>query len=438
VLIVDEAQTMSPELLEQVRLLTNLETDRQKLLQIILIGQPELRDMLALPSMRQIAQRITGRYHLEPLTADDTAVYIAHRLKVAGGQPAIFSPRAVRRLFRLSRGIPRLINVIADRALLAAYTRDELRVGPRLVRQAATEVFGRPPARPGRWPWAAVATGLLLIGFAATRLHDADPETLELALADAVTSPAEPAGTAQPAFATIGADANVADPGDGGDVANGDGDTAGSADVAAISALLAAAPTDMKPALGDLFALWGLNYDPSGAACYQAEAAGLACLTVDVEDIGELRQLARPALVELIDPVTLQGHWVTLTAISEDHADVMVQGMHGTIPLNELTRVPSQYPTLLFRPAIRHDSGSFGQGLRDPGVLWLRRALEDLTGEDLQSAEPDLYDEVLADAVARYQARAGLEIDGVVGDRTLIGIQTELGLIGVPLTTEPD
>ena len=91
VLIVDEAQTLSPELLEQVRLLTNLETSKQKLLQIILIGQPELRELLDRPEMRQIAQRITGRYHLEPLTKDDTRAYVGHRLRVAGAQSEIFT-----------------------------------------------------------------------------------------------------------------------------------------------------------------------------------------------------------------------------------------------------------------------------------------------------------------------------------------------------------
>src|SRR6188508_2873258 len=112
VLIVDEAQTLSPELLEQVRLLTNLETAKQKLLQIILIGQPELRELLARNDMRQLAQRITGRYHLEPLTRDETTAYIEHRLKVAGAIGPIFSASAKRELFRLSGGVPRMINVI--------------------------------------------------------------------------------------------------------------------------------------------------------------------------------------------------------------------------------------------------------------------------------------------------------------------------------------
>ena len=143
VLIVDEAQTLDAELLEQVRLLTNLETTRQKLLQIILIGQPELRDLLARPDMRQIAQRITGRFHLEPLSRAETGAYVQHRMRVAGAQHEVFTAGAVRELFRRSGGIPRLINVVADRALLAAYTIDSPRISGRLVRRAAAEVFGR-------------------------------------------------------------------------------------------------------------------------------------------------------------------------------------------------------------------------------------------------------------------------------------------------------
>jgi general secretion pathway protein A len=114
--------------------------------------------------MRQIAQRITGRYHLEPLTVADASVYVAHRMKVAGGRPGIFSEPAIRQLYRLSRGIPRLMNVIADRALLAAYSRDEHRIGPQLVRRAADEVFGR-PSTSRWWPWATTAIGLLAVLF---------------------------------------------------------------------------------------------------------------------------------------------------------------------------------------------------------------------------------------------------------------------------------
>jgi general secretion pathway protein A len=171
VLIVDEAQTLSPELLEQVRLLTNLETAKKKLLQIILIGQPELKQLLDRPEMRQIAQRVTGRYHLEPLSQDDATVYIRHRMKVAGAHAEVFAPRAVRQIYRLTGGIPRLINVVADRALLAAYTQERTQIDAKLVRRAAAEVFGKSERRPW-WPWAAAAAGLAVFAVTTTTLRD--------------------------------------------------------------------------------------------------------------------------------------------------------------------------------------------------------------------------------------------------------------------------
>ncbi|MFO0336732.1 MAG: ExeA family protein, partial [Pseudomonadota bacterium] len=133
VVIVDEAQQLATDVLEQVRLLTNLETETRKLLQIILVGQPELREVLARNDLRQLAQRITGRYHLDPLTRPETAAYVRHRLQVAGATTEIFTPPALAELHRLSSGIPRIVNVIADRALLGAYTAEQHRVTPALV-----------------------------------------------------------------------------------------------------------------------------------------------------------------------------------------------------------------------------------------------------------------------------------------------------------------
>src|SRR5690606_35061328 len=124
VLIIDEAQNLSREVLEQVRLLTSLETETQKLLQIILIGQPELREMLARNDLRQLAQRVTGRYHLNPLSREETAAYVRHRLRIAGATQEIFTRGALAELHRASGGIPRLVNVIGDRALLGGFTED--------------------------------------------------------------------------------------------------------------------------------------------------------------------------------------------------------------------------------------------------------------------------------------------------------------------------
>ena len=160
VLIVDEAQNLSAEVLEQVRLLTNLETESQKLLQIILIGQPELRELLGRNDLRQLAQRITARFHLQPLAREDTIAYVRHRLRVAGASSEIFSRAALREVHRLSGGVPRVINIICDRALLGAYTEDQHQVSPALVRRAASEIFGERLAP--AWLTPVIAAGLLL------------------------------------------------------------------------------------------------------------------------------------------------------------------------------------------------------------------------------------------------------------------------------------
>ncbi len=161
VLVVDEAQNLAAETLEQIRLLTNLETETQKLLQIILIGQPELRDMLARVELRQLAQRMTARYHLSPLTRSESAAYIQHRLRVAGSAGEIFTRGALAELHSHTEGIPRLLNIIADRALLGAYALERHEVNATLVRRAASEVLGRRLAP--RWlPWLAVGAAALL------------------------------------------------------------------------------------------------------------------------------------------------------------------------------------------------------------------------------------------------------------------------------------
>jgi general secretion pathway protein A len=158
VLIIDEAQNLSADVLEQLRLLTNLETSERKLLQIILIGQPELRDMLARPELEQLAQRVIARFHLGALSETETAQYIRHRMAIAGlNAPLPFDRPARQRIHEWSRGVPRRINLLCDRALLGAYSASKSRINVEIVDQAAAEVFGKPPSgRLARW-WARLA-----------------------------------------------------------------------------------------------------------------------------------------------------------------------------------------------------------------------------------------------------------------------------------------
>lgn len=164
VVLIDEAQSLKPHVLEQLRLLSNLETEREKLLTVVLVGQPELRDMLDQPALRQLSQRITSRSHLDPLNLEQTRSYVRHRLVVAGGSGSEISDHAVQRVFLLSGGVPRLVNLLCDRALLGAFGRGQRGVDVALVETAAAEVLPQlPPRKRERGPWVEAA-GLFLLG----------------------------------------------------------------------------------------------------------------------------------------------------------------------------------------------------------------------------------------------------------------------------------
>ncbi|HSN22695.1 MAG TPA: AAA family ATPase, partial [Methylomicrobium sp.] len=175
VLLIDEAQNLSMEVLEQVRLLTNLETSKTKLLQIILVGQPELKQMLRRQDLRQLNQRITARYHLLPLSFIETRAYIRHRLRVCGGDPDLFKERAIRKIYRLSAGIPRLINILCDRALLGAYADNAQHITPGMIKTAAKETLAAPDRR-SLIKWASAALAVLLIGGAVIAAYYAYPD----------------------------------------------------------------------------------------------------------------------------------------------------------------------------------------------------------------------------------------------------------------------
>ncbi|CAM3746149.1 ExeA family protein [Rheinheimera salexigens] len=168
-LIIDEAQHLQPAVLEQLRLLTNLETNTRKLLQVILIGQPELQQLLKRNDLRQLAQRITARYHLLPLNQHEVQQYLSYRLKVAGCERPIFTNSAIKKLFQLSGGIPRLVNLMADRALLAAYSQQQALVNEKLVLRAASETLpltdSVQQAKLPSWFWPLLGCSAIVLGF---------------------------------------------------------------------------------------------------------------------------------------------------------------------------------------------------------------------------------------------------------------------------------
>jgi general secretion pathway protein A len=447
VLIVDEAQTLSPELLEQVRLLTNLETAKQKLLQIILIGQPELRELLDRPDMRQIAQRITGRYHLEPLRREDTAAYVRHRLRVAGAQSDVFTSGAIRALFKRGRGIPRLINVIADRALLAAYTQDKRSVDAKLVARAAAEVFGA-RSRRSWWPFAAVTGGLALFALATTNLwrEPADPPGTTLGTASTL------AGAPAPVTAPLAAPIEIAVPAAEPSATLPSTETAGATTAARPAApaepatvALAAPPAALRDLLADgdfpvttdeavaeLLALWGARYDAArGEPCRQAEEQGLRCLFQRGGTLGELRRVNWPTIVSLT-AADGSEHPVVVASLGEASAEVVAHGKTFRLPIAELGFYWYGDHLLLWRPGDA-PSRDLVPGADDPGVLWLRNTLARVRGEELPREPSTLYDAVLERRVRAYQRDRQLTVDGIVGERTQIAMLADLKMPDTPL-----
>jgi general secretion pathway protein A len=419
VLIVDEAQTLSPELLEQVRLLTNLETSKQKLLQIILIGQPELRELLDRPEMRQIAQRITGRYHLEPLRKDETRAYVSHRLRVAGTQNDIFTKRAIDALYKHARGIPRLINVIADRALLAAYTKDQRSVDAKLVSAAASEVFGIRRKAPW-WPVATAMGGAAAIVLGVTNLGQA-PAVREAPQEQFLGAPASlPSQTT-----ALAVDANAApaphEP------------AAAAAEPPTLAALLEDPKFALTAdgAIAELLSVWGAPYDPArGEPCIQAQERGLRCLYQRRGTLSELRRVNWPAVLSL---VTADGREqpVVVTALGYDNAQLVANGSTFELPLAELSYYWFGDHLLLWRPGDA-PARDLTPGVDDDGVRWLRETLARLAGEPAALPLSTRYDDALEQRVRAYQRAHQLTVDGIVGARTQIAMLAELGLPGTP------
>ena len=457
VLVVDEAQNLSPQVLEQVRLLTNLETNTQKLLQIILIGQPELREILARNDLRQLAQRITGRYHLSPLSREEAAAYVRHRLRVAGATSDVFGATALREVFRLSQGVPRVINVICDRALLGAYSLDRHRVTPALVRTAAAEVFGR-RFTPYWLPWAAtaaVAAALVLLtavvwNFQPWSAHaraGSPAPPAPSAVAPVAVPPAAEATppTAGPTVAAPAATAGARTAAPGGTGAPS-AVPPGAAPPAAASAthgipaataprleqLLAqhSAETDTDGAFGKLFGLWGAKYQPSSIdPCTQAAQQGLACVS-ERGSFGQLRLYNHPAILQLS---TGDGtnHQVVLTSLADEQARLELGGAQS-VGLGELSRYWLGDFVMLWRPA-SSPVKPLWPGMRGAQVRWLRQSLERLHGGEADTSASDVFDAELAGQVRDFQRQHQLAVDGIAGVQTQIALAGAVAGPDVPL-----
>ena len=413
VVMVDEAQNLSPDVLEQVRLLTNLETATQKLLQIILVGQPELREVLGRSELRQLAQRITGRYHLEALTRPETLAYVRHRMRVAGATSDIFTAGALREVHRLSGGIPRIVNVICDRALLGAFTREEHRVTGQLVRQAASEVYGRPMMAP--WVrWASVAAALAGIALLVAALWRVLPS-------GEGTQPATTAARSEPAPATGAPTTEAAQVEPTVEPARPD-----------LAALLALAPgeTTTDSAFTQLLGLWGGGYDPdAGRPCDQVAAQGLQCVA-DFGTFAQLKLINRPAILSLTDAAGAE-HQVVLESLSGDVARIAVGEARYDISMAELAAHWFGEYLVVWRPSIPM-AKQLSLGMRGDDVRWLREALSQLEGTPVTTPRPDVFDAALVRLVEDFQRSRRLTVDGIAGVKTQLILDSALGTPGTP------
>lgn len=393
-LIIDEAQNLSDEVLEQVRLLTNLETRECKLLHIILLGQPELRDKLARPELRQLSQRIVARYHLGPLQRDEIAPYIQHRLSVAGSHLDLFPPAVMRLLFSCSGGVPRKLNVLCDRALLGCYAQGKSRVDRATVRQAAREVFNSSPVRP--WHKLALASGALLstVAVAAVLFYGAQPAGQR--------APAPAATTATPTTAPARPAATAPRP----------------AALARLPAPLPAAEIAQAQAYRTLLRQWRIPAPVSdeAGACQQAELFGARCLSGS-GDLDTLRRLNLPAVLQLQQPDGQLQH-LTLLALEGEQARVLIGQQPHLLTRQALAQAWNGRYTALWMPP-PHYQQPLAPGSRSLAVAWLRQQLgqpPDAGGKTLAAS----YDAGLSTLVRQFQLQHDLPDDGIAGPLTLI------------------
>ena len=367
VLIIEEAQNLSTDVLEQLRLLTNLETNQRKLLQIIMVAQPELLDKLSQPELRQLSQRITARYHLKTLSQKDVVAYVKYRLMVAGlirGEP--FPPAVLKRLFRLTAGVPRLINVLCDRALLGAYVQGKERVDLKTLKTAAREVSGRSARRRSS---AGIAAGVLLALACALGGAYYWYGSGKVAAAPAVSVPAEP-------FAAAGTE---------------------------------------SAAYQALFGAWQIDYDPhdSRTVCEQARQRELTCMQ-GTGSLSDLKQMNKPAVLRLLGAEGTDSYAV-LISLRGDEATLQINNERRSGRVDELSKHWSGEYLLLWRAPGEYRK-ELKPGERGPLVSWVAQRL----AIGRQPRRTVRYDDDLVHQVKEFQRTKGLRPDGVVGPWTIM------------------
>ncbi len=418
ILIIDEAQNLAVDVLEQLRLLTNLETNQRKLLQIILLGQPELLSLLGQQELRQLSQRVTARFHLDALNSREVAEYIQHRITVAGGNQPLFTTASVRRIYRISGGIPRLINLICDRALLGAYVENQPRVNPAIVTKAAQEVLGQSDSRTSKprikKSMALLGALLLILGGMVFISEQYTPIPIP------ITTPTPPqVPQLSPSADILPPQVTVSD-------------TLGKRLPAFIRQSLdsLSGHSSSEPALLNVLSIWTaeLPADTTQAICQSALDLGLSCFQAELE-LAEIAHMNRPLAVNLgtVDLGDANSpRWVTLKQLDADDALLQVGDAEVRVARSDLAAAGRLDSIVLWRsppnyqqPLKLGDSGTSVDALLN-------------TLSFIDTGKPTgevgfLFDLNLERRIKNFQRTSGIDPDGLVGARTWIQLNSIVG-----------
>ncbi|MBC5766107.1 ExeA family protein [Ramlibacter albus] len=426
VLVIDEAQNLSADVLEQLRLLTNLETSERKLLQIILVGQPELRTMLARPELEQLAQRVIARYHLQALSEAETVQYIRHRMEVCGLQrPLPFDRGALARIHRLTGGVPRKINLLCDRALLGAYASGVATVDRPIVDKAASEVFEEVPAPKRSMAKLVAAIAVLSVGgagllAAVKRVQEHDAPALK---PSAVLTPRPASGASTGAPGAAGAP--LASP-----AALASATPLRPASSAAVPKLL----RDENAAWRELAQAWKLDPGGSGDPCDALQKQQVQCFTRALS-LPVIRQLGRPGIV-MLDVATGQPSYAVLTGLTDTSATLRAAGSEQTVTLAALAdRWQGDFGTL-WRAPEGYGGGVVEDGAKGAVVDWVAEQLAKAKSRPAPKKPAALTPALKAD-VRAFQVAQGLPADGKPGPLTIMQLNRAAGVDEPRLRTEP-
>ena len=410
-IVIEEAQNLTSEVLETLRLLSNLETHTHKLLHILLVGQPELLEILAQKELRQLNQRVVSRFHLLPLDKDDLANYVNHRLHRAGAKQPIFDSACMSMLYRLTKGVPRLINLVCQHSLLAAYSTEARIITPKLIKQASVEILGEQKSSQPLvkyWPHGLAAALLAIVVWliaAGSGIENQEPSAYQEPSADK-----EPSAYQEP-----------------------------SANKEPISLPTAPVPTAQTPNLNPFAELLGL-WSVTGTEVYSqedfialAEFQGLQSHQISDAEVIDLEIINRPGIVRLQTQAGYLKSYL-LTQIDSTGFTVTSGSDSQLLDAQAFRDIWSRSFIYLWRPPIEVERLALGD-TDAQAVSWLQSQLQQVD----QSAEAIIsggrYTQAIANQVLKFQREQNITADGVVGRETLLRLN-QLTRADIPLLTE--